>query len=123
PGKLSEIKTVGYDEPSDAGSADEVINHVADTSPTDLFAGRTVLALPELQTEVQRRNPSLKAALAAWGAAAEKCPQAVALDDPMLQTMAAPGTFSSSSSTQASYVLGIGQKLPWWGKRELRGQV
>ena len=122
-GKLAEINkitTVSYDEALDDSPA--AGNSLVDTSG-ELFSGQFQLALPDLEREVQRRNPSLKAALAAWGAAAEKYPQAIALDDPMLQTMAAPGTFASNSSTQASYIFGIGQKIPWSGKRELRGQV
>ncbi|MBS0266224.1 MAG: TolC family protein, partial [Planctomycetes bacterium] len=89
----------------------------------DLFTGQAELDLAFLEEQVQARNPSLQAALAVWGAAAEKTSQASALDDPMLQTMAAPGTFASNSSTQSSYVVGVGQKLPWFGKRGLRGQV
>lgn len=118
--KISGLRTVNYEEPVD--SAPETPIGTAD-SAVGLFSGHAELALPDLEREVQRRNPSLKAALAAWGAAAEKCPQAVALDDPMLQTMLAPGTLASNSSTQPSYILGIGQKLPWAGKRGLRGQV
>lgn len=89
----------------------------------ELFAGQVELSLPQLIREVEARNPTLQVALAAWGAAAEKAPQASALDDPMLQTMAAPGTFASNSSTQSSYIIGVGQKLPWFGKRALRGQA
>src|SRR5204862_3004229 len=90
----------------------------------DVEAARTTeFDLPQLEREAQQRRRAPRAALAAWGAAAEKCPQAVSLDDPMLQTMRAPGTFASNSSTQASYIFGIGQKVPWSGKRELRGQM
>ena len=122
-GKLvvgQQIKTVGFDETVDESPAggDTLVD-----SNDDLFSGHLQLALSDLEREVQRRNPSINAALAAWGAAAEKCPQAIALDDPVLQTMAAPGTFASNSSTQASYIFGIGQKIPWSGKRDLRGQV
>jgi outer membrane protein TolC len=37
--------------------------------------------------------------------------------------MLAPGSFPSSSSVQASYFVGIAQKIPWAGKRALRGQI
>ena len=73
--------------------------------------------------EVLRRNPSLEAAQAAWNAAAERYPQVVALEDPLFQSMLAPGSFRSSSSVQASYFVGIAQKVPWAGKRALRGQI
>lgn len=72
--------------------------------------------------EVLIRNRSLQAMVAAWRAAAEKYPQAVALDDPMFEMMTAPASWSSDD-VNAAYVLGGSQKIPWWGKRSLRGQV
>jgi cobalt-zinc-cadmium efflux system outer membrane protein len=110
------ITTVHHEEPAESalrplGSGDE------------LFSGQSELSLPELVSEVQRRNPSLQAALAAWGAASQRYPQVVALEDPVLQSMFAPGSFSSSSNVQASYFVGIAQKVPWAGKRALRGQI
>jgi outer membrane protein TolC len=89
----------------------------------DPFSGQSELSLSQLVAEVRRRNPSLQASLAAWAAAAERYPQVVALDDPLLQSMFAPGSFPSSSNVQSSYYLGIAQKVPWSGKRALRGQV
>ncbi|MBN8625571.1 MAG: TolC family protein [Planctomycetes bacterium] len=72
--------------------------------------------------EVLRRNRSLQAMIAAWRAAAEKYPQAIALDDPMFTSMTAPASWSSDDVNPA-YILGGSQKIPWWGKRSLRGQV
>lgn len=72
--------------------------------------------------EVLTRNRSLQAMVSAWRAAAQKYPQAVALDDPMFTAMTAPGSWSSNDVTPA-YLLGASQKIPWWGKRSLRGQV
>ena len=95
----------------------------AETTDDDaLFAGQIELSLPELMVEVERRNPSLAAALAAWGAAGEKAPQAIALDDPTLTSMFAPASFASPT-IQSSYIVGVGQKFPWAGKRELRTHV
>jgi outer membrane protein TolC len=91
--------------------------------PDDPFAGDSELVLDRLVAEVHRRNPTLQASLAAWASAAERYPQVVALDDPMLQSMLAPGSFPSSSNVQPSYYVGIAQRIPWWGKRALRGQV
>ncbi|MDB5385064.1 MAG: hypothetical protein JWM11_710 [Planctomycetaceae bacterium] len=88
----------------------------------DPFKGQPDLQLDLLIEQVQVRNPSIAAAYAAWGAAAQKYPQAVALDDPMFQSMLAPQSFSSSSNVQSSYYLGVTQKIPWAGKRQLRGQ-
>jgi outer membrane protein TolC len=85
------------------------------------FAGLDELPLEEFVAAVKARNPTLQAAMAAWNAAANKYPQAIALDDPMLQSMFAPVSWSGASNVQSSYYIGIAQKLPWAGKRELRG--
>lgn len=115
-GSSSTIVRAGY-EPERSSLKD-------DSQPgDDPFADLEELPLEKLIAEVQGRNPSLQAALAAWAAAAERSPQAVALDDPVLQTMFAPPTFASSSSVQSSYTLGVAQRIPWNGKRELRGQI
>ena len=87
----------------------------------DLFAGRDELPLDELVAAVNDRNPSLQAAMAAWNAAANKYPQAIALDDPMFQSMYAPATWNAASNVQGSYYFGVAQKIPWSGKRALRG--
>ena len=64
----------------------------------DLFAGRDELPLDELVAAVNDRNPSLQAAMAAWNAAANKYPQAIALDDPMFQSMYAPAAWNAASN-------------------------
>jgi len=75
-----------------------------------------------LQAEIEARNPSLEAMIAAWQAAAQVYPQKVALDDPMLMGMIAPQSVAAST-TETAYVLQLNQKLPWFGKRNLRGAV
>jgi len=112
----SEITAVHHEEPDD----NESFAPSADDEP---FAGASELVLPKLVSEVQRRNPTLQASIAAWAIASERYPQAVALDDPLLQSMFAPGSFASNSSTQASYFIGVAQKVPWAGKRSLRGEI
>jgi outer membrane protein TolC len=88
--------------------------------PAESFAETLDLAV--YVHEVLARNRSLQAMVAAWRAAAEKYPQAVALDDPMFTAMTAPSSWSSDD-VNAAYLLGGSQKIPWWGKRSLRGQV
>jgi outer membrane protein, heavy metal efflux system len=88
----------------------------------DPFAAQSELSLDRLVAEVESRNPSLQAAVADWGAAAQRYPQVIALDDPMFQSMFAPGTFGASD-VQASYSFGVSQKVPWPGKLALRGQI
>ncbi len=70
---------------------------------------------------VLARNPSLAAMAAAWQAATEKYPQAISLEDPMLSTGVGPGTFGDPNHDVAWMVEGS-QKIPWFGKRELRGE-
>ncbi len=87
-----------------------------------IAAASESLDLASYVNEVLTRNRSLQAMISAWRAAAQKYPQAVALDDPMFTAMTAPASWSSNDVTPA-YLLGASQKIPWWGKRSLRGQV
>lgn len=112
------IAAAAYDEPESLPIA-----NVGPANGDDPFASAGELTLGHLVSEVHRRNPTLQAAVAAWASAAERYPQAVALDDPMLQSMFAPGSFPSSSNIQSSYYVGLAQRVPWWGKRGLRGQI
>jgi outer membrane protein TolC len=75
----------------------------------------------QLVAEVLRRNPSLQAMIAAWQAAAQRYPQVVSLEDPMLSLAMGPGTFGDPNHDVAWMVEGS-QKIPWCGKRELRGR-
>lgn len=115
PSADSAIAKVSYDRPLASGAPGADVD--------DPLAGHAELSLPVLVGAVQQRNPSMQAALAAWASAAERYPQAVALDDPLFQSMFAPGSFPSSSNVQSSYYLGIAQKVPWSGKLALRGQL
>lgn len=93
----------------------------------DAFAGQRELQLAQLVGEVQARNQTLQAMRAAWLAAQERYPQARALDDPVLTSMIAPASLNSGIAgipgNSAGYVVGGAQKLPWFGKRDLRGQA
>lgn len=86
-------------------------------------AMESVLQLDRLIAEVLEKNPSLQAAIAAWSAAVERYPQAISLDDPMFQSMFAPATFTPTADTQSSYYVGAAQRIPWQGKRGLRGEI
>jgi outer membrane protein TolC len=81
-----------------------------------------VLSREWLHAEIEARNPSLEAMIAAWQAAAQLYPQRVALDDPVLMGMIAPES-AASSFTETAYAFQLNQKLPWFGKRSLRGAV
>jgi outer membrane protein, heavy metal efflux system len=70
---------------------------------------------------VLARNPDLDAARAAWRAAVAAFPSAVSLDDPVARYALAP--FSVGSEVPLGQRIEISQKLPWPGKRELRGDA
>ena len=80
------------------------------------------LTLEQLVAEVESRNPSLQAMIAAWQAAAEKFPQAVALEDPMFMAMLAPAALGADD-VAGGQQLQVTQRFPWPGKRRARGQV
>jgi cobalt-zinc-cadmium efflux system outer membrane protein len=84
--------------------------------------GEPELSLPEFVAEVQARNPSLEAMVAAWQAAAAKYPQAIALEDPMFNANIAPASIGSST-LETAYTLELSQKFPWFGKRDFRGRA
>lgn len=79
-----------------------------------------VLSREWLAAEIEARNPSLEAMVAAWQAAEQRYPQQVALDDPTLMGMLAPQS-AASDRTETAYAFQLNQKLPWFGKRNLRG--
>ncbi len=80
------------------------------------------LSLERLIAEVQSIHPSVEAMYAAWQAAADRYPQVVSLDDPMFGATFAPTSFHSLN-VESAYVLELSQKLPWYGKRALRGAL
>lgn len=91
------------------------------TNDDPFFNGRE-LELVTLVHEVLARNPSVQAAVAGWQAAARKYPQAISLEDPMLQTMVGPGSWGDEMLDNA-YAVQVSQKFPWHGKRALRGEA
>jgi outer membrane protein TolC len=100
---------------------------LAPPTPTRVIESEAFPSQPDtlsrewLAAEVEARNPSLAAMVAAWQAAAQRYPQVVALDDPMLMGMIAPES-AGSDITETAYALQLNQKLPWFGKRALRGE-
>lgn len=87
----------------------------------DPIAESPELEIDQLVSEVLRRNPTLEAMIAAWQAAAARYPQVISLEDPMLMLAMGPGTFGDPNHDVAWMIEGS-QKIPWCGKRELRGQ-
>jgi len=112
----------GHDRVAPVAFHDRLASTGMASPPDPLFAGDAELSLPRLVQEVESRNPSLQAMVAAWQAAAQRYPQAISLDDPMLGVMLGPGSWGSDD-VDSAYMIQASQKLPWHGKRRLRGQV
>lgn len=93
---------------------------VVSAAPVDSAILGDVLTREWLAAEVEARNPSLEAMFSAWQAAAQLYPQRIALEDPILMGMIAPQS-AASELTETAYALQLNQKLPWLGKRRLRG--
>jgi outer membrane protein TolC len=80
------------------------------------------LELEPFVTEVLALNPDIRAARAAWSAASQRYPQEISLDDPMFGVMLGPGSWGSEL-VESAYTLEASQKIPWPGKRQLRGSI
>lgn len=84
------------------------------------FMGIGELSADILVPQVLSRNPSLAQMVAAWQAAAARYPQVTSLEDPMFGTMVAPASIGSNE-VEFGYRVEVSQKLPFFGKRGLRG--
>ena len=102
----------------DSGAAQNASILMLESTP---FGRDSELSVEALEQQVLARNPSLAEMVAAWQAASARYPQATSLDDPMLEASFGPGSIGSSSVNFA-YKLQISQKLPFPGKRALRGE-
>ncbi|MCC6494416.1 MAG: TolC family protein [Pirellulales bacterium] len=80
------------------------------------------LDVEALVEQVLAINPDIRSAAAAWRAAAQRYPQQVALDDPMFGFMLGPGSWGNDEVEDA-YTLEASQKIPWPGKRYIRGDI
>lgn len=80
------------------------------------------LDLELLERAVLERNSSLSAIRAAWQGAKAAADQAGGLEDPMLEIVTAPQSWSSPSVDPA-YMAGISQRLPLFGQRGLKARA
>jgi len=86
------------------------------------FEGASWLERRALVEQVLERNPTVRASRHAWRAALARYPQARALDDPMLGVGVAPLSLGSND-VDAAPKIELSQKLPFLGKRRLRGEA
>src|SRR5882724_3358000 len=115
---------VSLGAPVSIGTFQQVAHHLPSDRTTVLddrsFEGVAELS-PEIVVEqVLARNPSLAQTVATWQAASARYPQVTSLEDPMLGLSAAPGAFGSNQ-LQGGYRIEASQKIPFFGKRALRG--
>lgn len=81
------------------------------------------LSLEDVLTYAQEHNPTIQAARSRWLAAQERPVQVSALDDPMFtyEGFNIPENFALTHTD--NNILKLSQKLPFPGKRRLRGQI
>jgi outer membrane protein TolC len=96
-----------------------ILAAAAEAQPEPSFG--TTLELDELVAAVLARNAGLAAAEAAVRGAQARAEQATALEDPMASAMLAP--LSLGGGAPLGYELRASQRVPWPGKRRLRGDV
>ncbi len=103
-----------YSAPGTQYSAPGTQSSPPQPDPPDELDASAQLDLDALVRAVLDRNPSLAAMVEAWQAAAQRYPQVVSLEDPMLDLM---------RGTDEGWMVQVSQKLFWPGKRQLRGNV
>jgi len=91
-----------------------LVSQDAAADPSEPLAVGGVLSRDRLVDEVLARNPSLQAMIEAWRAAAARYPQMISLEDPMFRYL---------RGTQEGWMVEASQKIPWPGKRWLRGDI
>ncbi len=95
-----------------------VTNETAD----NFFNGVKTLTPARAVSAVLERSPTLEQMQATAAAVQARYPQAVSLDDPMLNFNTAPGSIGAQNASYAAQTV-LSQKVPYFGKRGLRGQV
>jgi len=86
------------------------------------FANEPSMTSARLVEAVLERNPDIPAMEAAWTAAKARVAPAESFDDPMLAYHIAPRT-AGADGMDFGQKLTLSQRLPWPGKRDLRGEV
>jgi outer membrane protein TolC len=81
------------------------------------------MSVDALVQQVLARNPTLAQMVAAWQAASARYPQVTSLEDPVFEGTIGPGTFAPDDrGLEFAYRIAISQKIPFPGKRRLRGE-
>jgi outer membrane protein, heavy metal efflux system len=91
---------------------------------TSTFAGE--MKLQDLIQEVMKNSPEIQAAQAGAEAAQHKIPQAEALPDPMVMIgyqNEGYNRYTFGDSNFAYWMFSASQMVPFWGKRDLKGEM
>jgi len=97
--------------------------------PQSALAGEMPQAedLSRLVADALAQNPELKGSEARWQTFRNRIAQARSFDDPMLMLKIQNGIFTDPfnfrNDPMTQKVIGITQQFPFWGKRELKGEV
>jgi len=102
--------------------ADQANFQPNDISSSEGASTRQSLSSTQLVSDILAANPQLEVVQAVWQAANSRIEQVSALDDPMLSHSFAPLTIGNQQSGFSQNTV-ISQKLPWPGKRRLRGEA
>jgi outer membrane protein TolC len=94
----------------------------AQTSGLDSLQSQSTLDLDLLERAVLERNPSLGAMRAAWRGGEAAADQAGGLEDPTLEVLTAPQSWSSTGVDPATMAT-LSQRLPLFGQRGLRARA
>src|ERR1700674_4608367 len=83
--------------------------------------------LSQLIDSALTNNPELKASDARWQMFRNRIAQARSFEDPMLMLKIQNGIvndpFNFRKDPMTQKVIGLSQQLPFWGKRDLKGEV
>lgn len=91
------------------------------TLALDSFLAADTLDLPLLERAVLDQNPTVGAMREAWQGAEAAADHAGGLEDPMLEVLTAPRSWSSDAVDPA-YMLSLSQQLPVFGQRGLKAR-
>jgi len=94
----------------------------AEAPALDSLLGAPALDLGLLERAVLERNPSLGAMRAAWRGAEAAAEESGGFEDPTLEVMTAPQSWSSSSVDPA-FMATLSQRLPLFGQRGLSSRA
>lgn len=119
---VAPVPSSGVQQTSFQSLAQPTVVESKTLTATPAFIGLGELSVEPLIEQVLLRNPSLAQMTATWQAASARYPQVTSLDDPMFGATIGPASFGSKE-VDGAYRLEVSQKIPYPGKRELKGQA